>query len=116
MIDRAIPVGRVLRFQHDQFHHRTKTLAADVPRFGAFVVAAAPDGGTVIGLVYDVLIDDDLFARQLIGADVGRNTSPISGRTARCRSRSVCWSWDMRATARCINICPRSRPSHWMRS
>jgi hypothetical protein len=71
MIDRAIPVGRVLRSSTTSFTIGTKTLAADVPRFGAFVVAAAPDGGTVIGLVYDVLIDDDLFARQLIGADVG---------------------------------------------
>ncbi|HZY41974.1 MAG TPA: hypothetical protein VFF59_08230, partial [Anaerolineae bacterium] len=48
-----------------------KTQAADVPRFGAFVTAAAPDGCTIIGLIYDVLIDDDLFARQLIDADVG---------------------------------------------
>ena len=48
----------------------TKTLAADVPRFGGFVKVAAPDGGDIIGLIYDVVIDDDLFARQLIGAEV----------------------------------------------
>ena len=71
MIDQAIPVGRVLRSSTTGFTIGTKTLAADVPRFGAFVAAAAPDGGRVIGLVYDVLIDDGLFARQLIGAEAG---------------------------------------------
>ena len=61
----------MLRSSTASFTIGTKTLAADVPRFGAFVTAAAPDGGTIIGLIYDVLIDDDLFARQLIGAEVG---------------------------------------------
>jgi hypothetical protein len=70
MIDQAIPVGRVLRSSTTSFSIGTKTLAADVPRFGAFVAAAAPDGGDIIGLIYDVVIDDDLFARQLIGAEV----------------------------------------------
>lgn len=71
MIDHAIPVGRVLRSRTAGFTIGTKTLAADVPRFGAFVTAPAPDGCTIMGLIYDVLIDDDLFARQLIGAEVG---------------------------------------------
>lgn len=71
MTDQAIPVGRVLRSSTASFTLGAKTLAADVPRFGAFVAAAAPDGGAIIGLIYDVLIDDDLFARQLIDAEVG---------------------------------------------
>ena len=71
MTDHAIPVGRVLRSSTASFTIGTKTLAADVPRFGAFVTAPAPDGCTIMGLIYDVLIDDDLFARQLIGAEVG---------------------------------------------
>jgi len=70
MIDQALPVGRVLRSSTTSFSIGTRTLAADVPRFGAFVAAAAPDGGDIIGLIYDVVIDDDLFARQLIGAEV----------------------------------------------
>jgi hypothetical protein len=70
MTDQSIPVGRVLRSSTASFTIGTKTLAADVPRFGAFVTAPAPDGCTIIGLIYDVLIDDDLFARQLIGAEV----------------------------------------------
>ncbi len=71
MTDRAIAVGRVLRSSTASFTIGTKTLVTDVPRFGGFVKAAAPDGCAVIGLIYDVAIEDDLFARQLIGADVG---------------------------------------------
>jgi hypothetical protein len=43
---------------------------ADVPRFGSFVKAPSTDGCEVIGLIYDVLIEDDPFVRQMIGADV----------------------------------------------
>jgi hypothetical protein len=71
MTDHSIPVGRVLRSSTASFTIGTKTLAAEVPRFGGFVKVAAPDGCDIIGLIYDVVIDDDLFARQLIGADVG---------------------------------------------
>jgi hypothetical protein len=70
MTDQAIPVGRVLRSSTVSFSIGTKTLASDVPRFGGFVKVAAPDGGDIIGLIYDVVIEDDLFARQLIGAEV----------------------------------------------
>ena len=71
MTDSSLLVGRVLRSSTASFTIGTKTLAADVPRFGGFVKVAAPDGCDIIGLIYDVVIDDDLFARQLIGADVG---------------------------------------------
>ena len=71
MTDHALPVGRVLRSSTASFTLGTKTLAAEVPRFGGFVKVAAPDGEDIIGLIYDVVIDDDLFARQLIGAEVG---------------------------------------------
>jgi hypothetical protein len=71
MTDTPLTVGRVLRSSTASFTIGTKTLAADVPRFGAFVTAPAPDGCAIIGLIYNVLIDDDLFARQLIGAEVG---------------------------------------------
>ncbi len=71
MTDHSIAVGRVLRSSTASFTIGTRTLAADVPRFGGFVKAAAPDGCEVIGLIYDVVIEDDLFARQLIGAEVG---------------------------------------------
>ena len=71
MADQSLPVGRVLRSSTAELTIGTKTLAADVPRFGGFVKVLAPDGCDIIGLIYDVVIEDDLFARQLIGADVG---------------------------------------------
>jgi len=70
MTDHSLPVGRVLRSSTASLTLGTKTLAADVPRFGGFVKVAAPDGGDIIGLIYDVVIEDDLFARKLIGAEV----------------------------------------------
>jgi hypothetical protein len=70
MTEHALPVGRVLRSSTASFTIGTRTLAVNVPQFGGFVKAAAPDGCDVIGLIYDLLIEDDLFARQLIGAEV----------------------------------------------
>lgn len=71
MTEHSISVGRVLRSSTASFTVGTKTLATDVPRFGGFVKVAAPDGCEIVGLIYDVVMEDDLFARQLIGADVG---------------------------------------------
>ncbi|HTP08643.1 MAG TPA: hypothetical protein VMP08_10355 [Anaerolineae bacterium] len=70
MSDHGLPVGRVLRSSTASFTIGTKTLATDVPRFGGFVKATVLDCCDVIGLIYDVLLEDDLFARQLIGAEV----------------------------------------------
>ncbi len=71
MPEHSLPVGRVLRSSTASFTIGTKTLAADVPQFGGFVKVDAPDGCQIVGLIYDVVMEDDLFARQLIGADVG---------------------------------------------
>jgi hypothetical protein len=70
MSDHSLPVGRVLSSSTASFSIGTKTFAAEVPRFGGFVKVDAPDGSEVIGLIYDVLIEDDPFVRQMIGADV----------------------------------------------
>jgi hypothetical protein len=70
MSDKCLPVGRVLRSSTAGFTIGTKTLASDVPRFGGFVKACVSDTCDVIGLIYDVALEDDLFARQLIGAEV----------------------------------------------
>ncbi len=70
MSENCLPVGRVLRSSTASFTIGTKTLADEVPRFGGFVKACAGETCDVIGLIYDVLLEDDLFARQLIGADV----------------------------------------------
>ena len=70
MSEHCLPVGRVLRSSTASFTIGTKTLAAEVPRFGGFVKACVGEACDVIGLIYDVLLEDDLFARQLIGAEV----------------------------------------------
>ena len=70
MSDRCLPVGRVLRSSTASFTIGTKTLAAEVPRFGGFVKACVGEVCDAIGLIYDVVLEDDLFARQLIGAEV----------------------------------------------
>ena len=70
MSDKSLLVGRVLSSSTASFSIGVKTLAAEVPHFGGFVKVAAPDGSEVIGLIYDVLIEDDPFVRQMIGADV----------------------------------------------
>jgi hypothetical protein len=69
MSDSPIRVGRVMRSSTGEFTIGTRLLQADVPRFGAFVKARSSDGCDVIGLIYDVLIEDDAFVRQLVTAD-----------------------------------------------
>ncbi len=103
----SIPVGRVLRSSTASLTLGTKTLAADVPRFGGFVKVAAPDGGDIIGLIYDVVIEDDLFARQLIGAEVSaeyiadqRAESPGADRDQRARRRACARRQDVSVSAR----------------
>jgi len=69
MSDSPIRVGRVMRSSTGEFTIGTRLLQADVPRFGAFVKARSSDGCDVVGLIYDVLIEDDAFVRQLVTAD-----------------------------------------------
>ncbi len=69
MTDLSIPVGRVMRSSTSEFTIGTRLLQVEVPRFGVFVKAAAPGNYEVIGLIYDVLIEDDAFVRQLVTAD-----------------------------------------------
>ncbi len=62
-------VGRVLRAGTRGFTIGCEVMRPDIPAFGSFVRAdgQAP-GSAIYGLIYDVSIDDDLFARQFIGA------------------------------------------------
>ena len=63
-------IGRVLRSSTLGFAGGCRLPEPDVPTFGAFVKAAIQRGtAEVVGLVYNVNIDDDLFARQLAVAD-----------------------------------------------
>jgi len=69
MSDSSILVGRVLRSSTGIFSVGTKVLPVDVPLFGAFVKAKVSDRCHAIGLVYDVVIEDDPLVRQLVAAD-----------------------------------------------
>lgn len=69
MTETAIKVGRIMRSSTGQFSIGTRLMPADVPLFGAFVSAPAANGTHIIGLIYDVVIEDDAFVRQLVTAD-----------------------------------------------
>jgi hypothetical protein len=63
-------IGRVLRSSTVGFAGACRLPEPDVPTFGGYVCAAIQRGtATVVGLVYNVNIDDDLFARQLAVAE-----------------------------------------------
>lgn len=70
MSDNRLNVGRVLRAGTQGFVVGCEVLQPDIPKFGTFVRAAgvAP-GSAIYGLIYNVSLEDDLFARHFIGAD-----------------------------------------------
>ncbi|HEY4688836.1 MAG TPA: hypothetical protein VIK33_05965 [Anaerolineae bacterium] len=70
MSDSPLRVGRVMRSSTGEFTIGTRLTQPDVPHFGSFVRAPSTDGCDVIGVIYDVLIEDDPFVRQMISADV----------------------------------------------
>ncbi|MBP7693257.1 MAG: hypothetical protein KA764_15140 [Anaerolineales bacterium] len=60
-------IGRLLRSATSGFVFGCRIPEADVPCFGDFVKAPAQRGrSTVIGLVYDLVIQDDAFVRPLV--------------------------------------------------
>ncbi|MBN1812083.1 MAG: hypothetical protein JXA14_09635 [Anaerolineae bacterium] len=70
MSDSRLNVGRVLRAGTQGFVVGCEVLQPDIPKFGTFVRAegVAP-GSAIYGLIYNVSLEDDLFARHFIGAD-----------------------------------------------
>lgn len=63
----ALPIGRLLRSATSGFTFGCSVPEPAVPTFGAFVKAPAQGGQTdVIGLVYDIVIEDDPFVRQMV--------------------------------------------------
>jgi hypothetical protein len=70
MSDNRLNVGRVLRAGTQGFVVGCEVLQPDIPRFGTFVRAkgVAP-GSAIYGLIYNVSLEDDLFARHFIGAN-----------------------------------------------
>jgi hypothetical protein len=70
MSDIRLNVGRVLRAGTQGFVVGCEVLQPDIPKFGTFVRAdgVAPDSA-IYGLIYNVSLEDDLFARHFIGVD-----------------------------------------------
>jgi hypothetical protein len=64
--DQAIPIGNVLRADIQGFVVASRIPEPDVPTFGTFVRAPIQQGrAQLIGLVYDIRLQDDPFLRHL---------------------------------------------------
>ena len=64
--DRAIPIGNVLRADIRGFTVASRIPEPDVPTFGTFVrVPIQQEQAQLIGLVYDIRLEDDPFLRHL---------------------------------------------------
>lgn len=65
----SIPIGRLLRSSTNGFTFGCSVPEPEVPLFGSYVkVPAQQDQSEVIGLIYDIVIEDDPFVRQLIAS------------------------------------------------
>jgi hypothetical protein len=63
-------LGRVLRSSTREFTFNTELPEPDVPVFGSFVKAKVQKGtADVFGLIYDIIISDDPFVKQLAVVD-----------------------------------------------
>src|SRR5260370_38912488 len=63
----TVAIGRLLRSSTTGFVFGCLVPEPDVPRFGDFVKAPAQRGRTnVLGLIYDIVIEDDPFVRQMV--------------------------------------------------
>ncbi|HEY71458.1 MAG TPA: hypothetical protein G4O08_12835 [Anaerolineae bacterium] len=71
MSEKAVLIARVTRCSTRSFVGASRLPEADVPTFGSFCKARAQRGQSeVIGLIYDIRIEDDEMARQIaIAAD-----------------------------------------------
>jgi hypothetical protein len=61
-------VGRVLRASTAGFVLGVRVLQPELPTFGALVKVRTQTATEILGLIYDVLVDDDPFVRQLLAA------------------------------------------------
>jgi hypothetical protein len=67
LVDTAVTIGRLLRSATTGYVFGCSVPEPDVPRFGDFVKAPAQRGRTnVIGLIYNIVIEDDAFVRQMV--------------------------------------------------
>jgi hypothetical protein len=67
MPEGTLTIGRLLRSSTTGFVFGCSVPEPEVPRFADFVTAPAQRGQThVIGLIYDIVIEDDPFVRQMV--------------------------------------------------
>jgi len=67
LAETAVTIGRLLRSATTGYVFGCSVPEPDVPRFGDFVKAPAQRGRTnVIGLIYNIVIEDDAFVRQMV--------------------------------------------------
>jgi hypothetical protein len=67
MTNETVTIGRLLRSSTAGYVFGCSVPEPEVPLFGAFVKAPAQRGQTeVIGLIYDITIEDDPFVRQMV--------------------------------------------------
>ncbi|MCC7354035.1 MAG: hypothetical protein IT330_09780 [Anaerolineae bacterium] len=76
-------VGRVLRASTVGFAIGVRVLQPELPTFGTLVKVQTQVATEVLGLIYDVLIDDDPFVRQLIAARELRDEDVLDQRQNR---------------------------------
>jgi hypothetical protein len=70
MPEEPIAIGRVTRSSTRGFVGAVRLPEPEIPIFGAFCLAEAQRGrSSVIGLIYDISIEDDAFARQVATAE-----------------------------------------------
>jgi hypothetical protein len=65
----GIEIGRLLRAGASSFIAGCRVGSADVPAFGALVMAPVAPKDQVFGLIYDIRIEDDGLVRQLVSAE-----------------------------------------------
>lgn len=66
MVPEAAAIGRVTRSSSRGFVGAIRLPEPEIPVFGSFVLAEAQRGqSAVIGLIYDIQIEDDAFTRQV---------------------------------------------------
>jgi hypothetical protein len=70
MSEGRIPVGRVLSASTQGFTVGCRVMQPDIPVFGSFVrTDARVPGDAIYGLIYDVVVQDDLFVRRFVIAE-----------------------------------------------
>ena len=69
-------LGRILRSTATTFTFGRTLNASDIPAFGQLVKAELPNG-EVFGLIYEIIIEDDPFVRQVVAASADMSAEKV---------------------------------------